>query len=92
VSAAVFIEALTAVYRSTKDAGVLKPIRAAADWFLGANRLGIAMYDFSTGGCYDAMMATGLNKNQGTEATVFCLLAFLTLHELAGVDIPPAEA
>jgi glycosyltransferase involved in cell wall biosynthesis len=92
VSAAVFIEALTAVYRSTKDDGVLKPIRAAADWFLGANRLGVAMYDFSTGGCYDAMMATGLNRNQGTEATVYCLLAFTTLHDLAGADIPPATS
>lgn len=90
VSAAVFIEALTAVYYATREQALLKHIRAAADWFLGNNRLGIAPYDFSTGGCHDALMATGLNRNQGTSASVYCLLAFMTLHRLAGVDIPPA--
>jgi hypothetical protein len=88
VSASIFIEAMNAVHRRTKDAAALKPIRAAADWFLGANRLGASLYDFSTGGCYDALMASGLNRNQGTEATVFCLLAFLTLQELARVAPP----
>lgn len=90
VSAAVFVEALTAVYRARKDDKLLLSIRAAADWFLGDNRLGVAVYDFSTGGCHDALMATSLNRNQGTAASVYCLLAFMTLHKLAGLDIPAA--
>ena len=86
------MEALTAVYNANKDQSLLSPIRTAADWFLGNNRLGIALYDFSTGGCHDALMATGLNRNQGTAASVYCLLAFMTLHKLAGLDIPEAKS
>ncbi|UCG52669.1 MAG: glycosyltransferase family 4 protein [Candidatus Latescibacterota bacterium] len=86
VSAATFIEALGAVFYDERDRALLGPIRAAADWFLGDNRKGTAIYDFSTGGCHDAVTASGLNRNQGTEATVFCLIAFSTLHRLAGMD------
>jgi glycosyltransferase involved in cell wall biosynthesis len=88
VSAAVFVEALTAVYHANEDHDLLPYIRAAADWFLGDNRLGVAVYDFSTGGCHDALLATGANRNQGTAASVYCLIAFMTLHKLAGLDIP----
>jgi hypothetical protein len=83
-SATSFIEALGALYHRVADPSLLGPIRAAADWFLGANRQRTALYDFATGGCYDALSASGLNRNMGTEATLACLLALLTLHELAG--------
>ena len=62
-------------------------LRAAADWFLGANKRSESLYDFNSGGCHDALTASGLNYNQGTEATVSCLIAFLTLHHLAGDDV-----
>jgi hypothetical protein len=84
-SAAAFIEALGAEFHLSRDNELLKPIRAATDWFLGANRVGMPLYDFSTGGCHDALTASGLNRNQGTQATVFCLLAFLTLHRIASI-------
>jgi glycosyltransferase involved in cell wall biosynthesis len=87
--AATFIEALGAAYYAGRDPDVLKPIRAAADWFLGNNRIESALYDFSTGGCHDALTASGVNRNQGTEATAYCLLAFLTLHQLAGLGASP---
>ncbi len=86
ITAAAFIEALGAVFYAERDRELLYPIRAAADWFLGDNRKREALYEFSTGGCHDAVTASGLNRNQGTEATVFCLLAFTTLHRLAGID------
>jgi hypothetical protein len=66
---------------------LLDPIRNAMDWFLGANRRNESLYDFSTGGCYDAVTASGLNENQGTEATISYLLAMLTLHEIARSDL-----
>jgi hypothetical protein len=50
------------------------------------------VYDFSTGGCHDALTASGLNRNQGTEATMWFLLSFLTLHRLASVVQPSASA
>jgi hypothetical protein len=86
VTAAAFIEAIGAAYYDTRDHELLTPIRAAADWFLGDNRRGEAIYQFATGGCYDAVTASGLNRNQGTEATAYCLIAFATLHRLAGMD------
>jgi hypothetical protein len=85
-TAATFIEALGAGYLDTQDPELLESIRVSADWFLGANRKEKSLYDFSTGGCHDAITASGLNRNQGTEATLYCLLAFLTLHNLAGIE------
>lgn len=86
ITAAAFIEALGAVFYAERKRDMLNPIRAAADWFLGDNRKRESLYEFSTGGCHDAVTASGLNRNQGTEATVYCLLAFSTLHRLAGID------
>ena len=89
LTAATFIEALGAAYYPNRDPNVLQPIRAAADWFLGNNRIESPLYDFATGGCHDALTASGVNRNQGTEATAYCLLAFLTLHQLAGLEASP---
>ncbi|MCK4773739.1 MAG: hypothetical protein KAT30_03095, partial [Candidatus Krumholzibacteria bacterium] len=44
-----------------------------------------SLYDFGTGGCHDALTAGGLNRNQGAEATMYCLMAFLTLYQLASL-------
>jgi glycosyltransferase involved in cell wall biosynthesis len=85
-TAASFIEALGALFFQERDAELLIPIRNAADWFLGQNRKGESLYEFSTGGCHDALTASGLNRNQGTEATTFWLLALTTLHRLAGME------
>ena len=86
ITGAAFIEALGAAFSESRDPDLLSCIRAAVDWFLGANRLGAALYNFNTGGCYDAMTSTGLNRNQGTEASVYCLLAFLSLNKITGLD------
>jgi len=88
VTAAVYIEALEAAYIDSGEEEFVHSIRSAADWFLGANRLGIPLYDFSTGGCHDALTASGVNRNQGTEATTWFLLSFLTLHRLASAALP----
>ena len=85
-TAASFIEALGAVYYDSRDPVLLVPIRNAADWFLGVNRKGVPLYEFSTGGCHDAITASGRNQNQGTEATVYCLIALTSLHRLAGIE------
>ncbi|UCH84698.1 MAG: glycosyltransferase family 4 protein [Candidatus Latescibacterota bacterium] len=90
VTAASFIEAIGAAFYDSRDRELFGPIRAAADWFLGDNRRGEAIYQFATGGCYDAVTASGLNRNQGTEATAYCLIAFATLHRLAGMDASAA--
>jgi len=85
--AAAFIEALGAGIHALKNRSLLAPMRAAADWFLGSNRHETSLYDFSTGGCADALTSGGVNNNQGTEATLSCLLAFLTLHRTGNPDV-----
>jgi len=92
VTAAVYIEALGAVYIDSGEKELVHSIRAAADWFLGVNRQGQPLYDFSTGGCHDALTASGVNRNQGTEATTWFLMSFLTLHRLASAALPTESA
>jgi len=87
-TAATFIDALGAAYYVNQDEALLGPMRAAADWFLGANSRALPLFDFATGGCCDALSASGLNHNQGTEATANCLIAFLTLYDIGGTQHP----
>ncbi|MCL2329976.1 MAG: hypothetical protein FWC56_01585 [Phycisphaerae bacterium] len=47
---------------------------AAARWFNGDNIRKTDLIDPTTGGCYDAITANGLNPNQGAQATLACLL------------------
>jgi hypothetical protein len=84
ITAASFIEALGAAHYADRDDSLLEPMRAAADWFIGANSRGLSLYDFATGGCCDGLSASGLNRNQGTEATAYCLIALLTLYSIGG--------
>jgi hypothetical protein len=46
---------------------------ACANWFLGDNDQGLALFDPVSGGCCDGLMRDGVNKNQGAES----LLAWL---------------
>jgi hypothetical protein len=43
---------------------------AAAGWFLGRNDTGAVMLDDTTGGGFDGLQATGVNRNQGAESTL----------------------
>jgi len=52
-------------------------------WFFGRNDLHEALYDFSTGGCFDGLQPAGVNRNQGGESTVCWLLALHRMHQIA---------
>ncbi len=58
-------------------------MRESFEWFLGANRLGLSLYDSSTAGCQDGLGAEDVNKNQGAESVVSFLLALLVTLGLA---------
>ena len=45
------------------------------------------VYNADTGGCYDAITESGLNRNQGAEAGLSYLLARLEM-ELLGKNTP----
>ena len=66
----------------------LARMRESFEWFLGANRLGLSLYNSSTAGCQDGLGAQEVNKNQGAESVVSFLLALLAMLGLAddGLD------
>lgn len=53
----------------------------AFEWFFGRNRLGVAVYDFATGGCHDGLGTEALNENEGAESTLSFLQALLALDD-----------
>jgi glycosyltransferase involved in cell wall biosynthesis len=84
IDAAAFVLAFRGAYLATGDRHYVGRMREAFAWFLGGNRLGVALYDPTSGGCRDGLGATEPNQNQGAESTVCFLMALLEMHELAG--------
>jgi hypothetical protein len=65
----------------------------AARWFLGANDVGVALYDPGTGATYDGLEPAGVNRNRGAESTLSGLEALLAARTTGPVhDADPAEA
>ena len=81
VEAASVVMMLRSAYDGTRDKGFLRLQRKAFDWFLGANDLGLALYDFRTKGCNDGLMRGGVNLNQGAESILSFLLSLLAIVE-----------
>jgi len=81
IEAASTVMMLRAAYDATEDNRFLRLQRKAFDWFLGANDLGLPLYDFKTKGCNDALMHGGVNINQGAESTVSFLQSLLAIME-----------
>jgi hypothetical protein len=84
IDAAAFVLAFHEAYAATGDSRYLARMRESFEWFLGANRLGLSLYDFSTAGCRDGVEASEVSENQGAESTVSFLLALLTMLDQAG--------
>ncbi|OFX14784.1 MAG: hypothetical protein A2Z18_06855 [Armatimonadetes bacterium RBG_16_58_9] len=69
-----------AAYDTTGDQKHLRLAKMCFDWFFGHNSVGDALYDPVTGGCFDALGPGGANLNQGSESTICCLLAQLSMQ------------
>jgi glycosyltransferase involved in cell wall biosynthesis len=82
--AAAFVLAFHGAFLATGDHRFLRRMREAFTWFLGANRLGVSVYDPATAGCRDGLGATAPNLNQGAESTISFLLSLTEMLELAG--------
>jgi len=54
----------------TGDRAWLRGVTTAADWFAGANDLGLPMFDPVSGGGYDGLHRDRVNLNQGAESTL----------------------
>ena len=66
----------------TGDSGWRAGIELACGWFLGANDVGVVMWDPRTGGGYDGLQVTGANLNQGTESTLALIATLQHAREL----------
>lgn len=60
-------------------------VRAAADWFEGANDAGLPMWDPQTGGGFDGLHAESVNQNQGAESTLAVLSTMQHAQRLSTV-------
>ncbi|MHC4982540.1 MAG: glycosyltransferase family 4 protein [Planctomycetota bacterium] len=76
------IHACIEAYHVTRETHWLDQARKAFKWFLGDNDLRIPLYDFTTGGCRDALHADRVNDNQGAESTLAWLMGLLLMHDL----------
>ena len=82
VEAAAMADACSRAWSVTGDSMWKDLVERAAQWFLGANDTGAALYDPHTGGCGDGLGPDYTNLNQGAESTL-AALAVLQQAELA---------
>lgn len=73
IEACCLFEAATEAHRLTCNEIWSLRMTSCANWFIGDNDQGLALFDPVSGGCYDGLMRDGVNKNQGAES----LLAWL---------------
>ncbi len=88
IDASAMVLAFRSAFLATGDHHYVRRMRESFAWFLGSNRLGLSLYDFSTAGCRDGLTRDGMNENQGAESTLSFLLALLAVIDLSGEDLP----
>jgi glycosyltransferase involved in cell wall biosynthesis len=69
------VSACIEAYHATDDQAWLQEARIAFEWYMGANDLGLDLYDAKSGGCCDGLQEDRVNLNQGAESTLAFLLA-----------------
>ena len=92
IDAAAFVMAFREAYLVTSDDRYLSRMRESFEWFLGRNRLGLPLYNFTTAGCHDALALNGVNRNQGAESSLSFLLSLLTTLEVVGLELVERSA
>ena len=85
LEAAALVEALVGALQATGEHGYGEQAVRAFEWFLGRNRLGLAVYDFASGGCHDGLGSTTVNDNEGAESTLAFLQALLARFEQVAI-------
>ena len=80
------IDAAAAAYRATGDDQWRQVADTAFGWFFGDNDAGVPLGDASDGSCFDGLMATGINRNQGAESILSLHLAAQTMREAFGMS------
>ena len=84
LEAAATVDAAAAAFTITGDKRWERVARDAFGWFFGDNDGGIPLADVATGGCFDGLLATGINRNQGAESILALQLAAVTMTDFFG--------
>lgn len=66
-------------FNVTGEKKYISKMYASFQWFLGANDLGLSLYDPATGGCADGLNSDGINLNQGAESTLAYWISHLAV-------------
>ncbi|WP_010162044.1 glycosyltransferase family 4 protein [Sphingomonas sp. PAMC 26617] len=77
------IDACHAAYLASDDLRWVEEAGRAYRWYLGANDLDLPLATSQDGGCFDGLMPTGLNRNQGAESILALQMANCTISGLA---------
>ena len=76
------IDAAVAALAASGDARWRKVARDAFGWFFGDNDAGVPIAEMASGGCFDGLMATGVNRNQGAESILSLHLAVAAMANI----------
>jgi len=77
------IDACLAAHEATGDGRWAEEAMRAYRWYLGANDLDTPLASVADGGCFDGLMPTGLNRNQGAESILALQLANCAISALS---------
>jgi hypothetical protein len=78
VDAGAMMETTALAFKLTGEEAYGNAFRQSLGWFFGLNTKAVAVYDHTTGACYDGITSRGLNENQGAESTLAFLLGAVT--------------
>jgi len=93
IEVAALADACATAFDVTGDPRWRSAVGRCIAWFMGANDVGVPLFDpVSFGGC-DGLTATGRNENQGAESTLALLGTMQQAHRLAvapAAPLPPS--
>jgi hypothetical protein len=86
VEAVTMAETAQAAFDLLGDETYLATFCRAHGWFHGRNSLKQPMVDVRSGACYDGLLASGVNRNQGAESTLAFLWAEMSNADILHLD------
>ena len=75
IEAAAMADACARAFAITGESRWAASTLLAAEWFLGANDVGLALFDPATGGGKDGLHSDRVNENMGAESTLAAITA-----------------
>ncbi len=86
------MDACVEAWHVTRDKRWLGEAKLCYEWFLGANDLGLSLYDHLSGGCRDGLHPDRASQNEGAESTVAWLLSALAMEVVRSEEgVGPAD-